>query len=133
MLHLLTRPQRLVIADFYQTESGREPVREWLKTLSPTERQAIGKDVRKVEYGWPLGMPTCAPIGDGLWEIRTHLTNRIARIFLCFVREKMILLHGFIKKSRVAPLSDITLARDRKTDLENRLRRPTITTQRPQP
>ena len=124
MLHLLTRPQRLVIADFYQTKLGREPVRDWLKTLTPTERRAIGKDVRKVEYGWPLGMPTCAPIGDGLWEIRTHLENRIARIFFCFVREKMILLHGFIKKSRVAPTTDLTLARDRKTDLERRLNAP---------
>ena len=122
MLHLLTRPQRLVTAEFYQTELGREPVREWLKTLTTAERQAIGKDVRKVEYGWPLGMPTCAPIGDGLWEIRSHLGNRIARIFFCFVREKMILLHGFIKKSRVAPATDLTLARDRKADLERRLR-----------
>ena len=101
MLHLLTRPQRLVTAEFYQTELGREPVREWLKTLTPTERQAIG---------------------DGLWEIRSHLGNRIARIFFCFVREKMILLHGFIKKSRVAPATDLILARDRKADLERRLR-----------
>ncbi len=42
----------------------------------------------------------------------------------------MILLHGFIEKSRVAPLSDITLARDRKTDLETRLRRTAAPTQR---
>ena len=55
-------------------------------------------------------------------EIRSHLGNRIARIFFCFVREKMILLHGFIKKSRVAPATDLTLARDRKADLERRLR-----------
>ena len=103
MLHLLTRPQRLVTAEFYQTEPGRDPVREWLKTPIPAERQAIGKDVRTVEYGWQLGMPTCAPIGDGLWE-------------------KMILLHGFIKKFRVAPHADLTLARDHNTDLERRLR-----------
>ena len=119
-----------MIADFYQSETGREPVREWLKTLSPSERQAIGKNVRKVEYGWPPGMPTCAPIGDGSWEIRTRLENRIARIFFCFVRERMILLHGFIKKSRVAPLPDLTLARDRKADLEQRLRNPAPLTQR---
>jgi phage-related protein len=66
-------------------------------------------------------MSTCAPIGEGLWEIRSHLGNRIARIFFRFVREKMILLHGFIRKSHVAPTADLTLARDRKADLERRL------------
>ena len=123
MLNLLTPPQRLVIADFYQTELGREPVRDWLRTLTQADRRAIGKDVRKVEYGWPLGMPTCAPIGDGVWEIRTHLENRIARIVFCFVRERMVLLHAIIKKTRVAPAADLALVRMRKADLEERLRR----------
>jgi phage-related protein len=112
-----------VIAEFYRTETGNEPVREWLKTLSLVDRQTIGRDVRKVEYGWPIGMPTCDAIGQGLWEIRTNLENRIARIFFCRVGGSVVLLHGIIKKSRTAPKADLRTARLRKTSLEARLSR----------
>jgi phage-related protein len=123
MLQPFPRPQRLVTAEFYRTESGNEPVREWLKTLTPLDRQVIGKDVRKVEYGWPLGMPTCTAIGGGLWEVRSSLGNRIARIFFSFVGPRMVLLHGIIKKTRVAPRAELDIAFVRKADLERRLHR----------
>lgn len=117
------RPKRVVTAEFYRTEAGSEPVRGWLMSLSLAERQVIGKDVRKMEYGWPLGMPTCDALGQGLWEIRTNLENRIARIFFCQVGNRVVLLHGIIKKSRLAPKVDLDTARRRKADLEARLRR----------
>jgi phage-related protein len=117
------RPKRMVTAEFYRTETGSEPVRVWLKTLTLSERQMIGKDVRKVEYGWPLGMPTCDALGNGLWEIRTNLQHRIARIFFCQVGNRVVLLHGIIKKSRSAPKVDLDTARRRKDDLVARLRR----------
>lgn len=117
------RPRRLVIAEFYRTETGNEPVREWLKTLSLVDRQAIGRDIRKVEYGWPIGMPTCDAIGQGLWEIRTNLENRIARIFFCRSGGSVVLLHGIIKKSRTAPKADLRTARLRKANMEARISR----------
>ena len=69
-------------AVFFRTEAGIEPVREWLKAMEPEDRRLIGEDIRTVEFGWPVGMPTCRPMGDGLHEIRTNLPrNRIARVF----------------------------------------------------
>jgi phage-related protein len=97
-------------------------VREWLKTLTKDDRQEIGKDIRKTEYGWPLGMPTCDSLGDGLWEVRTNLGDRIARVFFCMAGARMVLLHGIIKKSRTAPKVDLDTARARKQNLEERLR-----------
>ena len=117
------RPQRKIAAEFYRTESGNEPVREWLKTLPREDRQSIGVDIRKTEYGWPIGMPTCDSLGNGLWEVRTNLGDRIARIFFCMVGARMVLLHGIIKKGRTAPKVDLDTARDRKRYLEERLRR----------
>jgi phage-related protein len=99
-----------------------EPVREWLKSLKPEERQAIAKDVRTTEYGWPIGMPTCASLGDGLWEIRTTLQDRIARVIFCIVAAQMVLLHGFIKKTQKTPKSELSTASQRKKSLEDRLR-----------
>jgi phage-related protein len=116
------RPRRKIAAEFYQTEAENEPVREWLKTLSREDRQEIGRDIRKTEYGWPLGMPTCNSLGSGLWEVRTSLGDRIARVFFCMIGARMILLHGTIKKSRTAPKVDLDTARLRKRNLEERLR-----------
>jgi phage-related protein len=91
---------------FFRTEAGGEPVRRWLKSLPYDEdRKRIGADIKTAEFGWPLGMPVCRPLGDGIYEIRTHLTqNRIARVLFYVDRQqRMVLLHGFIKKTQKRP------------------------------
>jgi phage-related protein len=86
-------------------------VREWLKQLAEAERQAIGKDLLRAQWRWPIGMPLCRPLGEGLWEVRTDLpTRRTARVLLCFYRKHLVALHGFIKKSRTMPVDDLALA-----------------------
>jgi len=62
-------------AFFYETPGGTQPVREWIKGLSAEDRQIVGRDVQKVEFGWPLGMPYCRSLGNGLWEVRSDLTH----------------------------------------------------------
>ena len=85
-------------ARFYRNTNGNEPVREWLRRLTLEERRAIGKDMQKVEFGWPLGLPVCRSLGGGLWEVRSTLpSRRTARVIFCIATEQMILLHGFIK------------------------------------
>lgn len=99
---------------FFQQEGGAEPVRDWLLTLSSEDRKAIGDDIRTAELGWPLGMPLCRPMGKGLFEVRSNLSNgRIARVFFCAHDGAMVLLHGFIKKTRATPPVDLELARKR--------------------
>lgn len=101
-------------AVFYATAQGRMPVREWLLELHSDDRRAIGSDIATVEYRWPIGMPTCRSMGDGLWEIRSDINSgRIARVLFGLHENKMILLHGFIKKSQKAPISELNLARRR--------------------
>ena len=51
-------------AAFYQSSSGREPVREWLKALAIGDRKIIGEDIKDVEFSWPIGMPLCRALGD---------------------------------------------------------------------
>jgi phage-related protein len=103
-----------ILAAFYQTGAGREPVREWLRALDADDRKAIGEDIATVEYGWPVGMPTCRPLGKGLWEVRSTLANnRIARVIFGIVDNQMVLLHGLIKKSQKTPDKDLSLARER--------------------
>ena len=104
---------------FYRPRPGSEPVREWLKGLPEAERQAIGKDLLRAQWRWPVGMPLCRPLGNGLWEVRTDLpTKRTARVLLCLYREHLVALHGFIKKTRATPDDDLALARKRQKELE---------------
>jgi phage-related protein len=98
---------------FFRTLRGSEPVREWLQSLSILEKRTIGEDVKTVQFGWPLGMPLVRKLESGLWEIRSTLPTGIARIIFTVKDNTMILLHGFIKKSRKTPLNDLQLARQR--------------------
>ena len=104
---------------FFRTLTGSEPVREWLKELPEEERHAIGKDLLRAQWRWPVGMPLCRPMGSGLWEIRTDLaTKRTARVLLCLYQGHLVALHGFIKKTHATPGEDLALARKRKRELE---------------
>ena len=103
---------------FYRTDSGNEPVRAWLKGLSRQDKKAIGSYIKTVQYGWPIGMPVVRKLDDGLWEIRSRLDQRIARVLFTVYSGNMILLHGFFKQSRKTPAADIKLANARKADLE---------------
>ena len=113
-----------VTAIFFRTEAGGEPAREWLKSLlSREDRKRIGEDIKTVEFGWPIGMPVCRPLSDGIFETRTHLVqNRIARVlFYIDTTGRMVLLHGFIKKKQRTPLDDLELARKNKSKHERGL------------
>ena len=114
-----SRPPQKIPLIFFRTLAGREPVREWLKGLPQEERHAVGNDLLRAQWRWPVGMPLCRPMGSGLWEIRTDLpTKRTARVLLCLYRERLVALHGFIKKTRTTPDEDLALARKRRKELE---------------
>jgi len=101
-------------ARFYRTNSGREPVREWLLELEAADRKVIGTDIKDVEYSWPIGMPLVRSLGRGVWEVRSSLTGgRIARVLFCIESDCIVLLHGFIKKTQKTPQQEIDLAAKR--------------------
>lgn len=106
-------------AFFYQTPGGKEPVRHWIQGLSTEDRQIVGRDVQKVEFGWPIGMPYCRSLGNALWEVRSDLTDgKIARVIFCVTGGRMVLLHGFIKKTQKTPAGDVALALKRMKEVE---------------
>jgi phage-related protein len=98
---------------FFRQKRGKEPVRAWLKSLPPEDRKLIGEDIKTVQWGWPLGMPLVRILGNGLWEIRTDLSEKTARVIFCVSDDHLVLLHGFIKKTRKTLKKDLELARQR--------------------
>lgn len=103
-------PLRVV---FYKPQTGKVPVREWLKSLSLENKKTIGKDITTVQFGWPLGMPLVRKIEPDLWEVRSNTSIGIARVVFTVQVETMVLLHGFIKKAAKTPVDDLALARRR--------------------
>jgi phage-related protein len=105
---------------FFRTDSGSEPVRDWLKELSATDRKTIGEDIKTVQFGWPLGMPLVKHLGGDICEVRVSLENRIARVLFATEEGVMVLLHGFTKKQQATPKADLDLAMERLKQLRRR-------------
>lgn len=120
-VHSIPRTRSVVVVlsvRFFRTDKGNEPVRQWLRDLEPEDRKIIGEDVKTVQFGWPLGMPLVRKMARDLWEIRITLSQRIARVLFTVADARMILLHGFIKKSQATPQPDLDLAKDRLRQLQ---------------
>jgi phage-related protein len=113
----MLEPERKLDAVFFRTETGSEPVREWVLSLTKPERKIIGDDVLKVQYCWPIGRPLVGNLGGGLWEVRSRMGDRIARVIFCVVGRTMVLLHGFIKKTQKVPKHEYALAIRRRKQL----------------
>ena len=112
----MSDPKRLP-ARFYRSNAGREPVREWLKSLDAEERKVIGEDIKDVEFSWPIGLPLVRSLGKDLWEVRSSLPRgRIARVIFCIADQQLLLLHGFIKKTQKIPQKEIEIANKRKRE-----------------
>lgn len=109
----MERREPILGVAFFRTETGHEPVREWLRALPRDDRRTIGEDIKTVQFGWPLGMPLVRKLDTGLWEIRSRLIGRTARTLFTAGEGRMVLLHGFVKKSQKTPLEDLQLAKNR--------------------
>jgi phage-related protein len=107
----MTKRMKRLPARFYRTDSGREPVRDWLLSLDPADRKIIGEDIKDVEFSWPIGLPLVRSLGHDIWEVRSNLAGgRIARVLFSIESECIVLLHGFMKKTQKTPRQEIETA-----------------------
>ena len=105
---------------FWRSAAGREPVREWLSDLPGEDKKIIGRDIAKVQFGWPIGLPLCRALAQGLWEVRSSLpSSREARMLFGFQDGRLIALHAFFKKTPATPPDDLLLARKRLEELKS--------------
>jgi phage-related protein len=103
---------------FYRTTGGASPVSDWLRSLPREDRRVIGVDPATVQFGWPLGMPLCRPLGQGLFEARSALpSRRIARVLFFVEKDRIGVVHGFIKKTEKTPVAELDLARRRMKEM----------------
>jgi len=113
MVHCRGEALSRVPAYFFATRTGREPVREWLLELDAGDRKRVGEQIAYVQAKWPLGKPRVDHVRGRVWEVRVALAGRVARVLFAMDDGEMVLLHGFIKKSRRTDAGDIALALER--------------------
>lgn len=98
---------------FYQTVAGRDVIKEWLRSFDRPDRAILGYDLKRIQIGFPMGLPLCRSLGGGLWEVRSSLGgNREVRMifFHDAAHKALVVVHGFIKKSRKTPKVEIDIA-----------------------
>ena len=107
-------------AYFYRSATGAEPVLDWLRSLPAEDRRVIGTDLATLQFGWPIGMPLCRPLGAGLWGVRSTLpSRRIARLIIFVDSGRIGIVHGFIKKTQKTPPADLNLASIRMKEMKS--------------
>ena len=112
-------PQPILEVRFFRTSAENEPVRDWLRAMTREDRRTVGEDIKTAQFGWPIGMPLIRKLDKDLWEVRTHLEDGIARVLFTVRENRMVLLHGFIKKSQKTPKNELETAKKRLKRLED--------------
>jgi len=114
------RPLKRITAEFFRSDRGREPARDFLKSISKADRKIIGEDIRAAEYGWPIGMPICDHLGNKLYEVRSTAGKREYRTLFGVYENRMVLFHVFVKKTQKTPAREIAVAMERRKEMERR-------------
>ena len=112
--------QRTIPVVFFRLDSGRQPVKDWLKGPDQEARRAIGADIKTLQIGWPVGMPLARKLSDNLWELRSRLKTGIARTFFTLHAKKLVWLHRFIKKYQKTPTKELAIAKRRLNTLRSK-------------
>ena len=108
--------------EFYVTEAGQEVIAEFLQSLPPKDMAKVFRDIDLLaEYAPNLHEPYTKHIEGPIWELRSKFSSNIYRIFyFIWHGNKLVLLHGFTKKTQKTPPTEIELAKKRLQDYEER-------------
>lgn len=103
---------------YYQTPSGQHVVEDFIDRLDAAARS---KTVRQIEllaaYGVELGMPHAKMLGDGLFELRVRGKREVRVFYVHIATKRIVLLHGFVKKTQTTPKKELQLARKRQQEV----------------
>ena len=108
--------------EFYETLKGEKPCLEFLNTLEVKLRAKVFRDLKLLEEkGNELRLPYSENLGDGIFELRTIQGNNIVRnLYFFIIGKKIIITHGFRKKTQKTPLEEIAKAKNYREDYKKR-------------
>lgn len=105
--------------EYYKTSSGNEVVKDFIDKLPKIPGAKLGRQLDLLEeFGNELGMPHVKSLGDGLLELRVRGKQEVRVFYVFVVGKKIILLHGFIKKTQETPKKELDIARSRQSEVK---------------
>ena len=106
--------------EFYETEKGEKPCLDFLDTLEVKLRAKAFRDMALLEEkGTELRLPYSRHLDDGIFELRTIQGKNIIRnLYFFFVGSKIIMTHGFKKKTNKTPQEEINRAKEYRKDYQ---------------
>lgn len=112
------------IVEYYRNSKGKEPVAEFIDTLSNETQAKVFRTMKLLkDYGVLLKEPYTKHIRGKIRELRIRDSEGAIRIFyFTFIGRRIVLLHGFIKKTEKTPLRQIEIAEKRMNDFIDRQR-----------
>src|SRR6266571_9363096 len=109
--------------EFYETETGKRPVQEFLdelKASDPDDFAAVVAGLAKLRHRQYHREPLSKALGNGLFELR-HVGKLNTRVLWFFVKgRRIILVHGIRIKGQATPARDLETALDRMRDWQQR-------------
>ena len=110
------------IVEFYETKAGEKPSLDFINTLEVKLKAKVFRDLGLLENkGNELRLPYSQHLDDGIFELRTIQGNNIVRhLYFFIIEKKIIITHGFRKKTQKTPLREIEKARKEIADLRER-------------
>lgn len=110
---------------FYEDQTGRVPVKEFLGGLDIKMRQKMLRSIQALQdMGISLRMPLSESLEDGIFELRAKSGTNISRVMYFFIiGNRAVLTHGFIKKTQKTPRRELQRAKDIRADYFRRFGR----------
>jgi len=109
--------------EFYGTQSGRCPVRDFLdglKEVDPGDFAAVLAGLAKLRNRQYQKPPLSKAIRDDLFELR-HVGKLNTRVLYFFAKGKRIIaVHGIRNKAKEIPIRDLKVALERKKEWSSR-------------
>ena len=108
--------------EFYETEDGKIPTNEFLNSLDPKmNAKMVGLMEILEEKGNLLRDPYSSPLEDGIFELRAVQGSNITRaLYFFYIEGRIIITHGFVKKTQKTPRAQIELAKKYRADFLRR-------------
>lgn len=107
---------------YYEDERHSRPVEEFINSLDiKTKAKVLARLEFLGQYWQELRRPYIDSLGNDLYELRVISSgNQIRVIYAYMFKDYIVLLHGFIKKTKAIPENDILKAKNRMADFQSR-------------
>lgn len=112
--------------EFVELENNKKPFEEFVLNLSIDDRAKVFETINYFlelkNNKLPIKESLSKHLEDGIFELRTFLHKKIARTLYFYQRgARIIITHGFIKKTQKTPGKEITRAKELREKYHKRL------------